>query len=268
MKEIDEYLNLVYKHLNTNEQEIANSKAEMKVHLLESVHELEIEGKSTDESVKIAIERFGDPRQIGKELPKVLVISRRRFSKLLLVITGIFIFLIVSISLMGLNNLKKQEKLQESEAIRETLIRELQQSQIENQDNKQILLTITKLSATYKNNPGQLNKDLKAKYNISTIDQIAEMNKTFKYHNGVLIAIAVIASETNYECPYYKDIAELAVMKLQDSMAVINLAEKVREAKTTKDKEYIQNQIRQMKAEAEFKTYQEALDYNIQIMNP
>jgi len=70
MKEIDEYLQLIYKHLNATDKEIADSKSEMKNHLLESVRELQAEGKSEQESVRIAIDRFGDPYEINRELPK------------------------------------------------------------------------------------------------------------------------------------------------------------------------------------------------------
>jgi hypothetical protein len=58
----------------------------------------------------------------------------------------------------------------------------------------------------------------------------------------------------------------LGVMKLSNSVAVIDLAERVREAKTPGDKKFIQDQIQQMKKTADFKTYQQALDYNSQLM--
>jgi cytochrome c-type biogenesis protein CcmH/NrfF len=268
MKEIDKYLKSLYKRVNATDQEIEDLKTEMKNHLLDTVRELQAEGKSAQESVQIAIERFGDPNQLGRELPEILIVSRRRFSRLILVIAGVALAIIISSSLVYFDNLKKQEKLKQAELTKQTFIQELQKTQSDNQEYIKIVEQIAKLSATYSNNLGQLSKDLKTKYNKSVINQISEMNKIFKYHNGVLIAIAVIAAETNYEYSYYKEIAELGVMKLSDSLAVINLAEKAREAKTQNDKEFIQNQIQQMKSGAEFQTYQEALDYNRQLMKP
>ena len=111
----------------------------------------------------------------------------------------------------------------------------------------------------------KLSKILESRFNSEVIDKISDMNKTFKYHNGVLMAVAVVAADTGYDCPYFKDIAELGVMKLSDSAAVIDLAEGAREAKTQNDKKIIEEQIQQMKETADFKTYQEALDYNKQL---
>jgi cytochrome c-type biogenesis protein CcmH/NrfF len=268
MKEIDEYLKLLYKSLNASDQEIVDFKEEMKDHLLESVHELQAEGKSPQESIQIAIERFGDPSQINRELPKILMVSHRRFSKLLLVTGCMILVIIITISLTCLDNFKKQEKLNQAELTRKTVIQELQQSQKSIQNYNRIFEQISELTAVYNSNSGQLSKDLKAKHNIAVVDQIVEMNKTFKYHNAVLMAVAIIAADTDYEFPYYKDIAELAVMKLSDSVSVIDLAERAREAKTQGDKELVQNQIKQMKANADFNTYQKALDYNRKFTKP
>lgn len=261
MKEIDDYLRLIYKHLNATDEEIANSKYEMKNHLLESVRELQAEGKSEQESVRIAIERFGDPYEINRELPKVITISRHRFSGLLMIITGVVLVLVIGFSLVYMDNVKKQGKLDQAELEKQAVIQNLEQSQLNIENYERILMQFNELAVVY-NNSDNLSKDLKAKYNISAIDRIGDMNKTFKYHNTVLIAVAVIAAETDYECPYYKDISDLAVMKLSESMDVINLAEKARVAETEEDKEYIRNQINLMKENAEFKTYEEAFDYN------
>ena len=58
MKQIDEYLNKLYKGLNNSQ--VKESKEEMKIHILEIVNELKQEGKSEQEAIKIALERFGD----------------------------------------------------------------------------------------------------------------------------------------------------------------------------------------------------------------
>jgi hypothetical protein len=266
MKEIDEYLKVLYKRLNATDQEIEDLKEEMKNHLLESVHELEVEGKSPQESVRIAIERFGDPGQIGRELPEILMLSRRRFSKLLLAIGCIALVILAGFLFAGFDILNKLKELYQAELTKQTIIEELQQSRKTIQNYNRIFDQTNELAAAYNASSGQLSKLLDAKFNISVIDQISEMNKTFKYHNAVLMAVAVIASDTDYEYPEYVDFAELGVMKLSNSVAVIDLAERVREAKTPGDKKFIQDQIQQMKKTADFKTYQQALDYNSQLM--
>lgn len=261
MKEIDEYIKHIYKHINVTNQEIANLKEEMKNHLLESVYELQAEGKSPQESIRIAIERFGESTQLNKELPKIIMISRRRFSRCILLLCGMALVILVVLSLIISDNFSKQNKLNQAELTKQKIIQDLQQSQISIRNYDKIFGQISEISAVYKDSV-DLSKDLKSKYNTAVIDQIAKMNKTFKYHNSVLLAVAIVAADTDYECPYYKDIAELAVMKLSDSASVIDLAEKTREAKTEEDKKIIVAQIQQMKENAYFKTYQQALDYN------
>lgn len=265
MREIDEYLKLLYKHLHGTDKEIEDLKEEMKNHLLETVHELESEGLSPRESVRIAIERFGDPGLIGKELPKILMVSRRRLSRLLLAISCIIIVVTVFIAAASFDNVKKSEELKQAEAARQTIIEQLEQSRKTIQSYNLIFGQSCKIGAMSGDKSEKLSKILEAKYNSEVIDQISDMNKTFKYHNGVLMAVAVVAAGTGYDCPYFKDIAELGVMKLSDSAAVIDLAEAARVAKTQNDKKLIEELILQMKKTADFKTYQEALDYNKQL---
>lgn len=266
MKEIDDYLKSLYRHFNATNKEIDDFRVEMKNHLLDSVRELQTEGKSVQESIQIAIERFGDPGQIGRELPEILMVSRRRFSRLILTFSTAALVIIVSLSIISYDNLKKQEKIQQSELTRQKLTQELQQSTMDNHNYSLIFDKISEIMDAYGGDSEQIIKDLNAKYNIPAINRIAEMYTIFKYHNAVLIGVAIIAADTDYECPLFKDIAELGVMKLSDSLSVINLAEKAREAKTEKDRELVKNQIQQMKAQAELKTYQQALDYNKKLM--
>nr|WP_258567800.1 permease prefix domain 1-containing protein [Paenactinomyces guangxiensis] len=57
--------------------EIAELKEEMKRHLLEAVEELKAEGKSEEESVYIAIRRFGDTRHLNKDLQEVFEVQKK-----------------------------------------------------------------------------------------------------------------------------------------------------------------------------------------------
>lgn len=64
MKKIEAYVDEVYHSVGGNEKEIEDLKAEMKNHLLEAVDELKREGKSENEAVVIAIDRFGGEEEI------------------------------------------------------------------------------------------------------------------------------------------------------------------------------------------------------------
>jgi uncharacterized protein YoaH (UPF0181 family) len=64
MKQIEIFVNSVYKISRGNNKEIQELKTEIKSHLLEAVHELMAEGKSQQEAIDIAIERFGGEKEI------------------------------------------------------------------------------------------------------------------------------------------------------------------------------------------------------------
>ncbi|WP_207308600.1 permease prefix domain 1-containing protein [Bacillus timonensis] len=66
MKQIDEFVNLIYSDVKG--KEAIELKQEMRSHLLEAVSELKAEGKSEKEAIDIAISRFGDEKQITKGL--------------------------------------------------------------------------------------------------------------------------------------------------------------------------------------------------------
>lgn len=264
MKEIDKYLKSLYKHLNANDKEIADLKEETRSHLLDSVKELQSEGKSPQESVETAITRFGEADQIGRELPKVLMISRRRFSRLMLSITGIALALIIIFSFIIADNVNKEKSLQRVDIIAQEFMQELYEAQNNSMDYTQAFNKIYELYKIYSNNSILFTKELDTKYNVSAIDQILEMNNIFNYHNGLLMSIAIIAANTDYECPYFIEIAQISVMKLTNSKAVIDLAEKARLAKTDEDFELIEDEIRNLKNVAELKSYQDALNYSEQ----
>ncbi len=66
MKQIEEFVNSIYD--NVSVKEAKDLKEEMRSHLLEAVAELKAEGKAEEEAIKIAINRFGDEKQITKGL--------------------------------------------------------------------------------------------------------------------------------------------------------------------------------------------------------
>src|SRR3954447_21355412 len=98
MKQIEAFVDSVYQNVGGNKKEIQELKAEMKSHLLEAVHELKAEGKTEQEAIEIAIERFGgekEMRSIVEQLFKVQKIFAKR------VLYMAVAFLVLSLSVFG-----------------------------------------------------------------------------------------------------------------------------------------------------------------------
>ena len=98
MKKIDQFVNSLYAHLSGKEAK--ELKQEMRSHLLETVEDLKAEGKSEQEAVSIALDRFGDEKQITRGLLTTFQ-SQKIFAKWLLRSAVIFMLigLVVSVSL-------------------------------------------------------------------------------------------------------------------------------------------------------------------------
>ncbi|WP_186672912.1 permease prefix domain 1-containing protein [Sporosarcina sp. BP05] len=98
MKQIDQFVNSIYAHLSGKEAK--ELKQEMRSHLLETVEELKAEGKSEQEAVSIALDRFGDEKQIAIGLLTMFQ-SQKKFAKRLLRSAMIFLLvgLVVSVTL-------------------------------------------------------------------------------------------------------------------------------------------------------------------------
>lgn len=64
MKEIDRYVDKIYKNMDKKSKEIQDLRNEMKVHLVNTVEELKSSGYSEEESIEIAIKRFGQINEI------------------------------------------------------------------------------------------------------------------------------------------------------------------------------------------------------------
>lgn len=98
MDKLDRYINSVCKNLKGKNEQISIIRQEMKNHLLQSVEELKRQGKSQDESIDIAINRFGEVDILKKQLKQVYTIEKsfsRKISNtaVILLIIGV-IFLI------------------------------------------------------------------------------------------------------------------------------------------------------------------------------
>ena len=92
MERVDRYINSVYKNVEGDKEEINIMKQEMKSHLLQSIIELQQEGRSEEESINIAISRFGEVNQIKNELREIYSFHKR-FSKNILIVALIVLFI-------------------------------------------------------------------------------------------------------------------------------------------------------------------------------
>lgn len=109
MKQIEEYVNNVYRDVKGNEKEIQELKLEMNNHLLESVQGLKSEGKSEREAINVAIDRFGKENELRSILGQLFQIQKTFGKRLLYIGLGIFllsiiIFVYTLIPANGLNN--------------------------------------------------------------------------------------------------------------------------------------------------------------------
>ncbi|MFF2290937.1 permease prefix domain 1-containing protein [Peribacillus butanolivorans] len=96
MNQIEEYVNSVYRNVEGDKKEINELKEEMRSHLLEAVYELKGKGISEEEAIRMAIENFGEKKEIIKGLSEFFNIQKRfarfvlLFSILSLVLGAIF----------------------------------------------------------------------------------------------------------------------------------------------------------------------------------
>lgn len=71
MNKIEEYINYICKNTRGTKKEIEELKQEMRSHLTQTVQELSADGKTEQESIELAISRFGGKHQIQGELAKI-----------------------------------------------------------------------------------------------------------------------------------------------------------------------------------------------------
>jgi cytochrome c-type biogenesis protein CcmH/NrfF len=92
VKQIESYVEEVYHKVSGKKEEIEDLKAEMKNHLLEAVHELKSEGKSEQEAIKLAIERFGGENEMRSVIGELFK-AQKTFAKWVLYLAiGIILF--------------------------------------------------------------------------------------------------------------------------------------------------------------------------------
>jgi heme/copper-type cytochrome/quinol oxidase subunit 4 len=92
MKKIEAFVDDVYHSVGGNKEEIQELKAEMKNHLLEAVHELKLEGKSEEEAIEIAIERFGGEKEIRAFVGQLFKAQKMFAKRVLYTALSFFVF--------------------------------------------------------------------------------------------------------------------------------------------------------------------------------
>lgn len=97
MDRIDKYLNSIYRGASNSSKETEDLKQEMRSHLMQTVKELQENGVTEEESIRIAIERFGEEFQIRNELNQVLKFQKLFAQKTLI---ASLILLVVSATLL------------------------------------------------------------------------------------------------------------------------------------------------------------------------
>lgn len=97
MNKIEEYIKFICKNSMGSKNEIEDLKREMRSHLTQTVQELSADGKSEQESIELAISRFGEKNQIQGELAKVFRIQKK-FGNIMLAVA--LIFFVASVSFL------------------------------------------------------------------------------------------------------------------------------------------------------------------------
>lgn len=99
MKQIDEFVDSIY--ANVSGKEAKELKEEMHSHLIEAVTDLKTEGKTEQEAIDIAINRFGDKKQISRGLSSLFETNNKLIKNLFKIsVISLSIGLIVFLGLM------------------------------------------------------------------------------------------------------------------------------------------------------------------------
>ncbi|MER2108637.1 MAG: permease prefix domain 1-containing protein [Solibacillus sp.] len=122
MKQIEAFVDSVYQNVGGNKKEINELKAEMKSHLLEAVHELKAEGKSEQEAIEIAIERFGGEKEMRSVVGQLFK-AQKTFAKWVLY-TAIA-FLLISTLIFSIVTPIEKSRLDQSNLVASQILNSL-----------------------------------------------------------------------------------------------------------------------------------------------
>ena len=100
----------------------------------------------------------------------------------------------------------------------------------------------------------------KAKHNVPVITHCAYLASKFGYHTGPLMDIAKLAASCDHECGELYELAELDVLKLGNSMELIQLAESAVKARSKEEKKQLKQAIEKFRATDDYGSIEEALE--------
>jgi hypothetical protein len=95
LKQIDKYVNSLYQNAIGDKKAIEELKLEMKNHLLEAVSDLKESGRKEQEAIDIAIERFGEEKEM-RSIVSQLFKDQKAFAKWVLYV-GIALLLLSTV---------------------------------------------------------------------------------------------------------------------------------------------------------------------------
>lgn len=139
MKQIDLFVDEVYQNVGGNKKEIQELKAEMKGHLLEAVHELKSEGKSEEEAINIAIERFGGEKEMRSVVGQLFK-AQKTFAKWVLYL-AVTIF-ILSSTVFGFMWVNEQENANENSIVGKQISTVLEGKEVISEDIKKEIIAL------------------------------------------------------------------------------------------------------------------------------
>lgn len=145
-------------------------------------------------------------------------------------------------------------------------------SEISQLDQKkaEAIRTVNEIFENAKCNTGGIRSILKsakkASANFDTYVYLAQMASEFGYHTVAFVKIARYASTAKVETDYYRQLADLSVMKLSETLSIVDLAKEVSKLRISTSPK-LDNKIREMRETANFKTLEEARLYNSKLVN-
>lgn len=121
MKQIDLFVESIYEQMDGKEKEVQDMKTEMKSHLLEAVHELKLEGKSEQEAIQLAIERFGGETELRTAVREMFTIQKLFARKVLYAAVFFFVVCVMSAFTLSAEMNKAEENSLPAAGILESL---------------------------------------------------------------------------------------------------------------------------------------------------
>lgn len=149
MKKIDIFVDSIYRNVDGNNNEIQELKQEMKSHLHEKVYELKSKGMTEEQAINLALETFGDKKQLLNGLAEFFNIHRIFARNVLIIailslILGAFFFFKTTFEIC--------EFKKEKERVMESVLNVLENSDELNGNKKDEIYKI------YKDNQNHINK--------------------------------------------------------------------------------------------------------------